>query len=133
MREEHDPWQSERTLERPGARTKERQVLAIPSRFVPRFWKDADSRIHVVRVIRRRYEQLKNDIGCDSIQKDLLYQRAAFVSTILETHEVLVAEGGGLDLGAYVQACNALSPCRQDLAFRYVSYNVAAFSAISSV
>lgn len=78
--------------------------------FKPRFWQDSDARISVVKTIRRRYEVLKEHCGGDeSYQRDLLCQRAAFISIILETQEVKAAEGGDLDLGAYTQGCNALS------------------------
>jgi len=86
-----------------------RQPVTLPKRFEPRFWEDADQRHSIVRIIKRRYHALKLDVGADSLQKDLLVQRAAFISTILETQEVVAAEGGGLDLGSYVQAANALS------------------------
>ena len=86
-----------------------RQPVTLPKRFEPRFWEDADQRHSIVRIIKRRYHALKQDVGADSLQKDLLVQRAAFISTILETQEVVAAEGGGLDLGSYVQAANALS------------------------
>jgi hypothetical protein len=79
-------------------------------KFKPRFWQDSDSRIAVVKTIRRRYELLKEHAGGhESYQRDILCQRAAFLSIILETHEVRAAEGGDLDIGAYVQACNGLS------------------------
>jgi len=83
--------------------------ITLGKRFKPRFWADADQRVAVVRLIKRRYEQLKRDTGVDSVQKDLLCQRAAFLSSILETQEVEAAEGEGLDIGSYTQATNALS------------------------
>jgi len=42
------------------------------------------------------------------MQRDLLCQRAAFVSIIVEKFEVECAEGEGLDLGVYTQAVNSL-------------------------
>jgi hypothetical protein len=90
--------------------TTQRQLVTIPERFVPRFWDDSDRRCAVVRIIKKRYERLKEDAGgAESFQRDLLVQRAAFLSIILETHEVKAAEGEGLDLGQYTQAANALS------------------------
>jgi hypothetical protein len=79
-------------------------------KFQPRFWQDSDSRISVVKIIRRRYELLKEHAGGnESYQRDILCQRAAFLSIILETQEVKAAEGNVLDVGSYVQACNGLS------------------------
>jgi hypothetical protein len=63
----------------------------------------------VVRHIKRRYELLKDHCGGhESAQRDLLCQRLAFVSVILETKEVVAAEGGELDLGSYVQGVNGM-------------------------
>lgn len=88
---------------------KRRRRALIPCEFRPRFWADSDARLAVVRCIKRRYELLKDHAGGDeSFQRDLLCQRLAFISIILETQEVRAAEGGNLDLGAYVQAVNAL-------------------------
>ena len=87
----------------------ERQLIALPNRFVPRFWEQSDMRIAVVRSIKGRYEQIKRDAGgSESVQRDLLCQRVAFFSVILETFEVRAAEGAGIDLGVYTQATNAL-------------------------
>jgi len=81
----------------------------MPGRFSPRFWEDSDSRISVVKLIRRRAELLRAHAGGhESAQRDLLCQRCAFISLILETKEVEAAEGKGLDLGSYVQGINCL-------------------------
>lgn len=101
----------ERRLE-PGVdkkSTKGRVPVSLPAKFQPRFWQDSDSRVAVVRTIRKRYERLKEHAGGDeSFQRDLLCQRVAFISIILETQEVKAAEGDGLDLGVYTQGTNAL-------------------------
>jgi hypothetical protein len=88
---------------------KNRRRALIPCEFRPRFWEDSDARLSVVKLIRKRYLAIKEDCGADSIQRDLLAQRAAFVSIILETQEIECAESGKLDLGSYIQACNSLS------------------------
>ena len=89
--------------------TKGRVPVSVPAKFTPRFWEDSDRRIAVVKTIRRRYQLLKQHCGGDeSYQRDLLCQRLAFISIILETKEVITAEGGHLYLGSYVQAVNAL-------------------------
>src|SRR6185503_5636438 len=96
-------------LERKGLQG--RQPVTIPKRFTPRFWDDSDGRCAVVKTILRRYERIKEDAGGgESYQRDLLCQRVAFISIILETQEVKAAEGGeGFDLGVYTQATNALT------------------------
>ena len=83
--------------------------VTLPARFKPRFWEDSDNRIGVVKLIRQRHELLKAHAGGkESVQRDLLCQRCAFVSVILETKEVEAAETGKLDLGSYVQGVNCL-------------------------
>jgi len=89
--------------------TRDRKSVSIPGRFKPRFWEDSDGRCSVVKAILQRYELLKSHTASESIQRDMLCQRAAFISIILETQEVKAAEGGDLDLGVYTQGTNALS------------------------
>lgn len=97
------------TLRKQARRSQKRQSVSIKGSFKPRFWEDSDSRISVVKLIRRRYELLKSHAGGnESAQRDLLCQRCAFVSVILETKEVEAAEGNDLDLGSYVQGINCL-------------------------
>lgn len=97
------------SLRKQSKRHRKRHEIAMPGRFNPRFWEDSDSRIGVVKLIRRRVELLKAHAGGnESAQRDLLCQRCAFVSLILETKEVEAAEGKGLDLGSYVQGVNCL-------------------------
>jgi hypothetical protein len=99
-------------INKKGAATLDRAPCELPVKFTPRFLDDSDSRLHVIRVLRRRFELLKEHTGADSIQKELLCKRVAFMSVVCETMEVTVAEGkdGAFEsLGAYVQSCNALS------------------------
>ncbi|MFW6154882.1 MAG: hypothetical protein ACOC95_06665 [Planctomycetota bacterium] len=81
----------------------------LPARFEPRFWEDADARLHIVRRIRDRYELLKADAGADSAQRDILVQRATFLQVWLETQERQAIEDGVFDPGPWVQAVNALT------------------------
>ena len=85
------------------------KIAALPARFEPRFWEESDQRIARVKLTRRRYQLLKeHGNGEGSFQRDLLCQRAAFISIILETQEVNALEGGAFDVGSYVQGANAL-------------------------
>jgi hypothetical protein len=85
------------------------KAVTIPSRFVPKFWADSDSRIAMVKKIRRRCAQIREDAGGHvSVQRDLLCQRIAFLSLVLETQEVRAVEDGLIDLGVYTQATNSL-------------------------
>ena len=82
--------------------------MDLPARFVPKFLDDADGRPHVIRVLRNRLQQLKDDAGVDSFQKDLLAQRAIFIAAKLETMEVEAMTKNHIDFGSYVQATNCL-------------------------
>lgn len=82
--------------------------MDLPARFVPKFLDDADGRPHVIRVLRNRLQQLKDDAGVDSYQKDLLAQRAVFIAAKLETMEVDAVTNNVIDFGSYTQACNCL-------------------------
>jgi hypothetical protein len=60
-------------------RERRRREVALPEKFEPAFWDSVDNRTVIVREIKRRYETLKRNCGADSIQKDLLCQRATFI------------------------------------------------------
>jgi hypothetical protein len=80
----------------------------LPKRFRPKFWTDADNRCALVRQIKKRVEQLQEDTGADSYQKEILCERAAFMALQLETIERNATESGTFDPGPYVQAVNCL-------------------------
>jgi hypothetical protein len=90
-------------------RARRRKHQPIPAEFVPRFWDDLDRRLHPAKEIVRRVELLKRDSGADSYPRQLLCERAAFLSVLLETAEVEAGRSGRLDVGAYVQGLNALT------------------------
>ena len=90
------------------ARAKRTKDVAIPKTFTPRFWTDIDGRYGIAKEIRHRYETLREDTGSDSYQRELLCQRAVFMSVQLETMECEAAEGGRYDVGVYTQMTNAL-------------------------
>ena len=96
--------------QRPTTRSERRAKTpaTVPARFEPRFWESTDQRQSVVKEIRRRCESLRDDTGADSAQKDLLVQRAIFMSIQLETMEVEAIENGKFDQGIYTQMVNAL-------------------------
>lgn len=84
--------------------------LAISTKFVPRFWQGEDSRLAVVKEIRRRVDRLKRDVGATSYQQEILCERAVFVLCQLETIECsAIAHKDPVDLGCYLQGVNALS------------------------
>jgi len=82
---------------------------AVSAKFVPRFWEELDNRYAVAKEVGRRIQALREDTGADrSTQRDMLAQRAVFISVMLETMEVDAVETGHLDTGSYVQAVNSL-------------------------
>jgi len=82
--------------------------VALPKTFVPRVWETVDGRCTIVKEIRRRYETLRQDVGGESVQKDMLCQRAVFMDLCMETMEIEGATTGRLDAGTYTQMSNAL-------------------------
>lgn len=85
-------------------------IPVLPVRFTPKFWQDADQSLPAIRRVRRRYELIKEHCGGgESAQRDLLCQRVAFVSVILETQEILALQDGSLAMGLYIQASNNLT------------------------
>lgn len=83
--------------------------IALPKKFVPRFWADSDSRISIVKAIKRRVQLLREHAGGgESVQRDLLCQRIAFLSILIESQEVAAVSGGAFDSGSFVQSVNAL-------------------------
>jgi hypothetical protein len=82
--------------------------VTVPARFSPRFWAEADQRCAIVKEIQRRYAELREDTGTESVQKDILCQRATFIAIQLETMECEAMEHGRLDVGVYTQGVNAL-------------------------
>jgi hypothetical protein len=81
----------------------------LPTRFVPKFWSDADRRVALVREIESRVERMKADSGSESYAKEILCERAIFILSLLETQERDAFEGvKALDIGSYIQSCNGL-------------------------
>jgi len=104
--------------------TRRKPTGELSTTFVPRFWEHADSRLAIVKVIKERYEDLKADTGADSVQKQLLCQRAVFLSVWLETVERRAIEDLQFAAGEYTQACNALSGLLSKLGLNKVSKRV---------
>jgi hypothetical protein len=80
----------------------------LPARFEPRFWELADGRSFMVKAIRKRHDLLRDDVGVESTQQELLVQRAVFLSVQLETMEMEAVQNGRFDAGQYTQMTNAL-------------------------
>lgn len=80
----------------------------IDTTFKPMFWDELDGRTGIAQTIRTRYETLKTDAGADSVQRDILCQRAVFMCVCLETMECEALATGKFDGGVHTQMTNAL-------------------------
>lgn len=81
----------------------------LETTFQPKFWDDLDGRTNLAQAIRQRYRTLHADAGVETEQRDLLTQRAVFLSLVLETQECEAVATGKFELGSYVQGINALT------------------------
>jgi hypothetical protein len=98
---------AEPTLKKPSKQG--HKDVTLPTKFVPRFFADADQRIGVVKLIRKRCKLIREHAGGEeSIQRSLLCDRLAFISIWLESQEVAAAEGRPFEAGSYVQSVNAM-------------------------
>jgi len=86
----------------------EKKCRRPPGGATPRFWSDVDNRLVCVKRIKRRLEKLRAGGGIDSYEKELLAQRACFLSLHIEELERDSVEGKPIDKGSYVQAVNCL-------------------------
>ena len=75
-------------------------------------WLDKlDKRTKVARAIMQRIDSLTSDAGgADSLShaKTSLIRRAAFLEAICESHEIKLAGGQEIDVGAYTQSLNSM-------------------------
>jgi hypothetical protein len=97
-------------------RRKEQPVL--PDKFRVRFWEDMSGRYANVKKLRKRYEQLKKQVGANSVMKEYLCQRAAFLVVQIESLETVVMESGQIDkevAAVHTQMGNALKGLLNDL------------------
>lgn len=83
-------------------------AVAMSKHFIPQFYENVDKRTEVSRELRHRLKKLRDDTATDSMQKELLCQRAIFISLQLETMEVDAMNGEPFELGVYTQMVNTL-------------------------
>jgi len=86
----------------------EKKCRRPPGGHTPRFWSDVDNRLCCVKRIKRRLEKLRAGGHVDTYEKELLAQRACFLSLHIEELERDSVEGKKIDKGSYVQAVNCL-------------------------
>lgn len=96
-------------LRKPGKRAQKRLDVALSTKFTPRFLDDADTRLHVVRLMRKRVTALMDDAGGhESVQRAMLVKHATFMHIRLESMETEALEGKPINWGEFTQAINAL-------------------------
>ena len=103
---------------------KQSRIVSLPEQFIPQFWDEADGRCSVIKEIRHRYEVLKGDTQADNYQKDLICQRAIFISVQLETMEMVASETGSFNAGVYTQMVNSLMGLLKSLGLERKRKNV---------
>jgi len=97
-------------LKKKGRRARVRKDLLLPGQWTPRLLEHADTRLHIVRVLRKKVARLMEEAGGhESYQKEMLCQHAVFMHVRLESMETEALEGKPLDWGQLTQCVNALS------------------------
>src|ERR1700683_3787725 len=76
--------------------------------FKPKYLDDYDFRFGAAKKIRAVYRDLKRQADINSVAKDLLARRAAYLSVRIETLEVESLTGGKVKESALLQAINGL-------------------------
>jgi hypothetical protein len=90
----------------------------LPQRFRVRFWEDMSGKFANVKKLRKRFEMLKQQTGADSLMKEWLCQRAAFLVVQIESLETAAMESGEIDkevAAVHTQMGNALKGLLNDL------------------
>lgn len=94
------------------ARGKSERLLAqIPDSYSPRWLENLDKRTRVSQAVMVRIGELEADAGGAenlSFAQRSLIRHAAWMDAVVESHELGLAEGQPLDVGAYTAAMNAL-------------------------
>jgi len=102
-------------LKKRSKRTRAKPDGTLPQRWEPKLFSQADSRMAIVRELRRRVDVLKEEAGVDSFAKTMLAERAIFLATWLETQEREAIEGESFDSAKWIQGLNALTGCLRTL------------------
>lgn len=86
---------------------------------------DLDGRTAPVRRYRDLYQQFVQDVGGDpSAAQDAIARRAAQLCVVLEQSEATYLAGGGVDIGEYTTASNAMRRLLADLGIKRVARDV---------
>lgn len=94
------------------ARGKSEKLLAtLPDNYSADWLSKLDKRTKIARAVLNRIESLEADAGGpDSLTaaRRSLIRHAAWLDAIVDSHELRLASGQALDVGAYTQALNSL-------------------------
>ena len=86
-------------------------MATLPGTYRAGWLDDLDMRTKVARAIMQRIAALTSDAGgADSLShaKISLIRRAAFLEAICESHEMKLAVGKEVNIGAYTQSLNSM-------------------------
>src|SRR4051812_34182163 len=78
-------------------------------KFELRTIQEADSRYHVVKLMRERVQKLMEDCNADTLAKEFLCGRAVYIASFLESSEMDAIEGKTMDWRTYLQAVRSLA------------------------
>jgi len=88
----------------------------LNTRFEPQFWEDLKQTTRIAIRIKKRLKQLEKEVQADSLAKQMLVQRAVFLSLRIETMEMeVINDNAKFEYGAYVHLVNAFKGCLRDL------------------
>jgi hypothetical protein len=94
------------------ARGKSTKLMAtLPDNYAANWLDKLDKRTRVARAVLQRIADLESDAGGpDSLTtaRRSLIRHAAWLDAIVDSHELRLAGGEQLDVGAYTQALNSL-------------------------
>jgi hypothetical protein len=94
------------------ARGKSTKLLAtLPDSYSSDWLTKLDKRTKVARAIRERIAELESDAGgADSLSaaRRSLIRHACWLDSLVESHEMRLAAGEEIDVGAFTQSLNSL-------------------------
>lgn len=100
-----------KSKQRPTTRSERRakDPVTLPVKFTPRWLDSADQRQAIVKSIRRRIDQIKEETGCNTLIREMLIEELVFLSVWNASNRLRYLETGEYDAGTAIQALNALS------------------------
>lgn len=94
------------------ARGKSTKLMAtLPDNYSARWLDRIDKRTKVAKAVLARIEQLESDAGGAenlTAARRSLIRHAAWLDAIIDSHELRLAAGEEVDMGAYTQLLNSL-------------------------